>query len=372
MKVCKRCTTPETWAGIKFDEEGVCSACRQVEYKLTKIDWAAREKMLVELLNKHKELAKQQGNKYDCIVPFSGGKDSTFALWVLRKKYKMNPLVCTFGHMWFTPEGLYNLFNGPQRLGCDHVMFSVGHELMEKLAVEGMKIFGDFCWHCHAGVGSYPMRVAVQYKVPLVIWGEPTAAEYGSGPYTYDDFEEQDEKHFERQFLAGVTGKEFIGKSGITERDLKSFQFPSLDELREVGVRGIYLGNYIPWDVRKQVEINKREVGWKERDIEGCYVRWDNVECKYVGVRDWAKYLKRGFGRSMFRASVDIRHGRMTRDEAMKLAEKYDGKKPASLDEFLKEVGMTEEEFNEYALKSVVPPWKPDLKKLGIKTRTKK
>lgn len=352
MKRCTKCILPETYANIEFNAEGVCNLCRQEHpYDgLSEEAWKKKDEELRQIFDKYKKLAKERGAKYDCIVPFSGGKDSSYTLYVVKKIYGMNPLVVTFSHLFFTDIGKKNQERVLKTLGVDHIIFSPDWQMVKKLCVKSLEKSGDFCWHCHSGIGAYPMQVAVKYDIPLVIWGdtiEEPNKEKTQGVY--------DEEQFKTMFLSGVNAEEFIG-DGITKENLEPFTYPALEDLKRVGVCPIYLGAYVPWDIRKNVEIIKNELGWKGADVEGSFVDFDKVECKYIGVRDYLKFIKRGYGRTAQLTTFDVRAGQMTREEALELAEKYDGKRPDSLDEFLKDVGMTEEEFMQIAKEHVVKP----------------
>lgn len=105
---------PETWPGIEFDHQGVCSICRQNEKEI-KINWTERQKKLREILNKYKKQAKQTENKYDCLIGYSGGKNTAYTLWAVVKKYKMKPLVLTFDHSFqLSPAAEYNMMEIPK------------------------------------------------------------------------------------------------------------------------------------------------------------------------------------------------------------------------------------------------------------------
>lgn len=349
MKRCTRCVMPETWAGITFDEEGVCSICRQAEYKV-EIDWAERQGWLRELLHRYKEYARSRGNKYDCLVGYSGGKDTAYTLWAAVVKYDMRPLAVTFDHGFpMSPEGEWNLMEIPRKLNCDHLRFTLGNGLRNALCRKGSEVNGDFCWHCHNGVGALPARISKQWDIPLQIWGEPSAEYQTFGAYKYEDMEEQDKEHFEKTSQAGVTPDMVLPpRYGLV--DLMPMIWPE----GEFELKAIYLGNFEPWDQREYVEIITKELEWKHFPVEGTYVDWDKVDCPYEPVRDWQKFMKRGFGRTTFQASKDIRDGLMTRERALKLVEELDGKRPKALDAFLEEVEMTEEEFNEITARHIV------------------
>ena len=358
MKRCTKCVMSETWEGITFDNNGVCSICQEAG-KRVEIDWEARQKVLHDILNYYRKYAGSKNTKYNCLVGYSGGKDTAYTLWAMVKKYNMTPLVVTFDHGFpLSPEGEWNLMEIPKILNCDHLTFTLGNGLRNGLCRKGSEINGDFCWHCHNGIGTFPARISQQWDIPLQIWGEPSAEYQTTNAYKLADLEEQDKEHYERTFQAGVTPQQVL-PPGYNLAQLLPVSWPKGD----VSLKAIYLGNFEPWNQRQQVDTITRELGWKHRQTEGSYVDWDKVDCPYEVIRDWQKFLKRGFGRTTFQASKDIRDGLMTRDKALELVEQLDGKKPKALASFLKEIGMTEEEFNHLTLRSVHPAWKKEATK---------
>ena len=340
-----------------FDAEGVCNICRQQEHKKESIDWSQRKVALGVLIEQYR-------GKYshDCIVPFSGGKDSTYTLYHLVKEYGLKPLVVQFDHGFMRPTLRENNVRTFEALGVDVLSFRPNWHVVRKLMLESLKRKGDFCWHCHTGIFSYPMQLAVKFNIPLLFWGEPSA-EYTSY-YGYDEPEEVDERRFNRFVNLGITADDMMGMvEGVEPRELEPFRYPPLKELRRVGVRSVCLGSYVPWDVKEQVRLIERELGWEGDEVEGVppEYSYEKIECHMQGVRDYLKFIKRGYGRTAHLTSIDIRNGRLGRDEAVGLLERYDGRRPASLDTFLRYVGISEEEFMDIAGQHVVEPWVPDL-----------
>lgn len=353
LRRCTRCAIPETHETILFDEAGVCNVCRQHEFKQSQIDWTAREQELAALIERYRGRYD-----YDCIVPFSGGKDSTFTLFELIRRFKIKPLVVTFDHGFLRPTTLANTERTIKMLGVDYLKFRPNWKVVQKLMQESLRRKGDFCWHCHTGIFSYPMHIAVKFKVPLVIWGEPSA-EYTSY-YGYDEDEEVDERRFNRFINLGITADDMVGMldDEVTMRDLAPFAYPALRDLRALNVRSVCLGTYIPWDVKRQYDLIARELGWQGSEVEGVPpgYEYEKVECAMQGVRDYLKFIKRGSARTTHLTSIDIRNRRMTRDDAKTLIERHEGKRPASLDVFLEYVGLTEAEFLEIAMSHQVSP----------------
>ncbi len=362
MKRCKKCLTVETVDTIEFDESGVCSVCRQIEYKKEQIDWSQRGQQLQQIIDEHRNKGL-----YDCILPFSGGKDSTFQLWYVVKELKLKPLVVRFNHWGYRPLVDENNTRVFKQLGVDVVEFTPSFHVVRELMLESLKRRGDFCWHCHTGIYAGVMHMALRFDTPLLIWGESTA-EYHSW-YTFEEMEEVDEKRFNRLMNQGMTADdmfEFL-QGRVDRRDLWMFDYPKRKDLLRLKVQSICLGNYIPWDTKQQVETIKRELGWKGQPVEGVPPQYDyeKIECSFQGMRDYAKFIKRGYGRANHLLSIDIRNGRMDRETALRMENQYDGKRPASLDWFLNILQVSESEFYEILEKHQVFPWKFDPSKVA-------
>lgn len=340
IKYCSRCLMPETQEGVSFDDLGICTACQSSEDKMH-IDWSKREKTLKKILSDAK---KKSGNNYDCILPISGGKDSFFQAHILTKIYNVKPLAVTFNHNWYSETGFYNLQLCLEKFNLDHIQFTPARNLVAKTAKESLKKIGDSCWHCHSGVGAFPIQVATKFNIPLLIWGENVSEtsgrdKYGSSKFKYD-------KDFFVKISAKKTPDQMVTKN-LTKKDLFPFELPSQNEVDKIGCVGIHLGDFIFWDDEKQVEFIKKEYGWKETKMEGTYKNYKSVECIMAGVHDFTCYLKRGFGRTTWQACQDIRRGLLTKSEGEKLVEMYDSERPEALNYYLKITGYSEKEFLE-------------------------
>ena len=367
MKKCSKCLLPETHETISFNEDGGCNICKQIEYKQENINWDKKKIELDELIEKYRGKSD-----YDCIVPYSGGKDSTWALYYLVKKCGLKPLVVRFNHGFMRPNLNDNTTKVLRNLGVDFHDFTPNWKIVQKLMLQAFLEKGDFCWHCHCGIMSYPMWVGIRYNVPLIFWGEPSA-EY-TAYYSYDQPEEVDEKRFNRSANLGISAQDmYVRFEGtIDERDLKPYTYPPLKELRNIGYRSVCLGSYIPWDVKEQSRIIEEELGWQGDLVENVpeQYKYEKIECYLQGVRDYIKYIKRGYSRPTHLGSIDIRNNRLSREEAVLMVEKYEGKEPPSLEIFLELVGLTKVEFYVIALSHTVSPWSFDMSKIekGDKT----
>jgi N-acetyl sugar amidotransferase len=330
---------PETQDGQAFDDMGFCNVCRSAEQKM-RINWMERRSALERILENARE--ENKDNPYDCLIPISGGKDSTFQLHVLVKEYGMRPLAVTFSHNWFNSTGVFNLLNSLEQFDVDHLMFTPKRTQVNKLAKKSLSEIGDACWHCHAGVGAFPLRMALEYGIKLIIWGESAAESSSRGTYK-DPIMKFDQDYFKK--VSAKVSVDKMADSDLPLSELSVYQQPDNDSYSLAGIQGIHLGDYIFWDEERQTEFVKETYGWKETNIEGTYKRYKSAECIMPGVHDFACYLKRGYGRASFHASNDVRAGLVTREEAFEELVPMDQIEPNALSYYSKITGITREEF---------------------------
>jgi N-acetyl sugar amidotransferase len=340
LKYCTRCCIPETQEGVSFDELGVCQACQSSEQKMH-IDWAKRERALRDILHAAK---MRSGTNYDCLLPISGGKDSFFQAHVIARVYGLKPLAVTFSHNLYSETGYHNLQLLLETFNIDHIQLTPNRGLVNRLLKKSIYEIGDACWHCHAGVGAFPLQIAVKFKIPLLIWGESLAESSGRASYA------EPLHKFDRDYFLKVSAKVTADKmrdDSISESDMRPFELPSYEEIEAVGVHGIHLGDFIFWDDERQTEFIRDTYGWRETEMEGSYKGYKSAECVMAGMHDFTCYLKRGFGRGTAQAAADIRAGLLTRDEGLRLAALADRRRPEVLDYYLRATGLREEEFYE-------------------------
>ncbi|MFM7469864.1 MAG: N-acetyl sugar amidotransferase [Vampirovibrionales bacterium] len=341
IQYCIRCCMPETQEGITFDAMGVCQACRSSEQKM-RINWHEREEVLHRILTEAKQKGENTQN-YDCIVPISGGKDSFFQLHILVKVYGLKVLAVTFSHNWFSETGKRNLTLALETFDVDHIMYTPNRKLVNTLARKSLEAIGDSCWHCHAGVGAFSLHMAQKLGIPLLIWGESIAE--SSGRASYDAPIHTFDRDYFQKVSAKVPASVMVDHETVHPRDVLFFDPPSPEACEDAGVWGIHLGDYLFWDEERQTEFIKRAYGWEETDMEGTYKCYKSAECTMAGVHDFTCYLKRGYGRGTFHASMDVRQGLLSRQEGFTLAKTHDTKRPKALDYYLSITGMTEETF---------------------------
>jgi len=340
LKYCKKCLYPETKPDLGFDENGVCDACAY-ELEQNSIDWNQRRKELENIIEKFKS---KDNSRYDCIIPVSGGKDSHYQAHIMKNEFGLTPLLVNFIPRDLVPLGRKNIEN-LKSLGFDYIEFTPNPIVYRKLAKIGLTQLGDVTWPEHHGLFTVPVQVAVAYKIPLIIWGENPQEHYG-GPGKGNTV---DRKWLEKHggYFLDQMKIEDVTKQGIEMKDLKPYIYPSDDEINQVGITGIFLGHHIKWDIFKQLEIVKK-LGFSisDKPKEGTYQNWENLDEKYTAMHDYCKWIKYGFGRATDHASLDIRKGKISREEGIKLVKQYEGKIPLwYFDEFLKDFELSNDEF---------------------------
>lgn len=348
---CTRCVYPAISAApMEFDEQGVCMGCRMAEMKdaLTPEEWRRRKEMLRDILERYR---CRDGSRHDCIIPVSGGKDSYFQTHVIKYEFGLNPLLVTYNGNNYTPTGWYNLHRMKEVFGVDHIIYSPSVALLKKLNRLGFIIMGDMNWHAHVGITTLPVRIAVQFKIPLIIWGEHGYLDL-CGQFSMNDFPEMTYRDRLEHFARGYEWTYFVGLEGITAQDMISYQYPSDQELFDLQVRGIYLGNYVHWEANEHGRMVIEKYGFQisPEPFERTYRRMSNLDDMHEnGVHDYLKYIKFGYGRCTDHVCKDIRAGRMTREQGIALVRQMDHRKPKDLYRWLEYVGMSEEEFDRIA-----------------------
>ena len=345
MQYCTRCVFPAIAATpLTFDDKGVCSGCRASNNKKT-INWNARSAIFSKLVDEYRI-----HDGYDCLLPVSGGKDSYFAAHVA-KELGLNALMVTYHGNNYMAEGERNLKRMKDEFNFDHIIYHPSTDVLVRLNRLGLNITGDMNWHNHAGIFTYPMQVAIKYKIPLVFWGDHGFTEQG-GMYSHNDFFEYTAKDRYEHALHGYDWFDFDGKENLTKKDLQFLIYPSDDQVMDVGLRGIFLSNYFHYDGKHHADIAKQLYHWEEaeQNFDRTFSRTSNLDDMHEnGAHDYLKFIKLGYGRGTDHTNYEIREGRMTRETGLEMVRKYDHVKPRDLKRWLAYVGMNEDEFDSIA-----------------------
>ena len=326
-----------------FIEKAIYESCK---IKKTIVEKDEKEKNLRKILNKFKNK-----NYYDCLLPISGGKDSTFQTYVLTKIYNVTPIAVTHGTNWMSLNGRYNLENCINTFDLDHLFFLPNRNIVNRVAKKSAEFIGDACWHCHIGTQTFPIQTAIKWQIPLMIYGESIAERDGRG--SYKKLLDHNKKYFYGlKVSAKVRSEKFIG-DGIEYSELKKWNYPKKKEMENSKLVYLHLGDYIFWDEQKQTEFIINNFNWKMNNrVENTYKGFKSNECIMAGVHDYFNFIKRGVGRATLHASDDVRRGLIKRIEAKNLIKKYDPERPHALDYYLKITGYKENEIEKKIIDS--------------------
>lgn len=348
MNYCAKCVMPDTRPDLRFDEEGVCDACRSFERKSKVIDWEGRRAEFENLLQ---EYGNKNPAKYDCVIPVSGGKDSHLSLYYAKEVYGLNPLCVCFDPTLPTDIGRRNLAN-ISRLGVDLIHFKQNPIVYKKLIMEGFKRVGDMEWANHMGIWSVPVHFAVKFDIPFIFWGESPQMEYGGAETVSEINKRQFDEDWLNDYgcLNGLRAQDMVDeKNGITLQDMKMYIYPSRASVTAWGGRGVFLGYYFRWNNAENQRIIE-EQGFRRRTgrIEVSYTDHEKLDCLSMNLHDYLKYLKYGYGRATDSACIEIRNGVIPRDEGLRLVERYDGRYPKEcIERFCEEFSLTRQEFDD-------------------------
>jgi N-acetyl sugar amidotransferase len=345
IRFCASCLYPETKPDLSFDDDGVCSACRSFHSR-AEIDWVKRREDFVAVTDRYR---CKDGSNYDCIVPVSGGKDSTYQI-VRVLETGLNPLAVTATTDSLSALGRQNLEN-IAKLGVDHVEVTTNPVLRRRLNRFALTEIGDISWPEHVTIFTVPVRIAVQMHIPLIIWGENPQHEYG-GPAVAQESNVLNRRWLE-EFggLLGLRVTDLIGTEGIERRHLVQYFYPTNEELQAAKVSGLFLGYFFPWDGYQNALIAQGH-GFQTlpHTVEGSLANYENLDNYQTGIHDYFKYIKYGFGRATDIACNHVRRGRLSRADAVALVKRHDGKFPWTylgrpIAEILAEIDMTLDEF---------------------------
>ena len=347
MRYCKSCLYPETKPDLSFDENGICNACLNYNYR-AEVDWDERKEEFLKIV---KQYRSTDGSNYDCIVPVSGGKDSTYQLLRLLE-VGMNPLCVTATTDDLSDIGRRNIEN-IKKLGVDYIEVTTNPVVRRRINRFTLETVGDISWPEHVTIFTVPVRVAVQHNIRLIVWGENPQHEYG-GPAASTQKNALDRRWLE-EFggLLGLRVSDLVDQAGLTRRDLIQYTYPTDAELSQVGVTGIFLGFYFPWDGYRNA-LYAQGYGFETFPtmVEGALANYENLDNHQMGIHDYFKFLKYGFGRATDIACNHIRRGRLSRGDGLALVKRHDGRFPWTylgkrIEEILAPLDMPIEEFIE-------------------------
>jgi len=332
---------PDTKPGLILDENGVCQACRNAEKKKT-IDYGKRFEELKSLCDKY----RRKDGYYDCLIAVSGGKDSYYQVRMFKEELGMNPLLVTVGDPFSKTEaGIHNARNMREVFNCDMCTFELSPKLVRKMVRIAFEEFGSPTWAVDRAIYCLPIRMAVNMKIPLVVYGENVAWEYGG----VQNEETSSAKEQINNDVAKKVDFNLWYKNGIRDEELNMLKYPTKEEIEEAKLDPIYLSYFVHWDGYEHYEMAKK-YGFKdltgEWKREGYLEDYDQVDSVAYLMNVWMKYPKFGFCRATDMVGYWIRGGRINKEEGKKMIEENDHKLDGRiLEDFLKFTNYTKEEF---------------------------
>jgi N-acetyl sugar amidotransferase len=330
---------------IRFDDDGICDACRVSEQKRS-IDWEGRAGRLKELCDRY----RRDDGAYDCLVPGSGGKDSFYAAHVLKHEYGMHPLTVTWAPHIYTEWGWRNHQRWLHAGFDNYTMTPNGrtHRLLTRLAVENLlHPFQPFI----LGQKNLAPKMALLFDIPLVFYGE-NEAEYGN-PLEDTESARRDWSYFasasaDEVHLGGTSVADLTGELGVSAADLQPYLPADPEQLEANGVEVHYLGYYLRWHPQSAYYYAVEHGGFEaspER-TPGTYSKYNSIDDKVDDLHYFTTYIKFGIGRASYDAAQEIRSGDIDREEGVSLVRRFDGEFPERFaDELFEYLSLTPDEF---------------------------
>ncbi|MBN1671864.1 MAG: N-acetyl sugar amidotransferase [Kiritimatiellae bacterium] len=341
MRYCCRCVIPDTRPNIRLDTEGVCNACRTYESRGT-IDWAARERSFRRVV----ERAKSHSIGYDCLIPVSGGKDSHWQVATCLE-YGMRPLAVTWRPPGRTELGRRNLDN-LIGLGVDHIDYTVSPRVERVFMRRALAARGSPAIPMHMALFNIPLKIAVRFRIPLVVWGENSAFEYGSVDEADEGFRLDSRWLARYGVMDGTTARDWVCEE-LPQGVMTPYVGPSDDELAAAGVLAMFLGYYFPWDPETSLKVAQKH-GFRTREAgpkTGTY-DYADIDDDFVSIHHYLKWYKFGITRAFDNLSLEIRAGRVTREQAIRLLRARGEERPVEdIQRFCAFIGIAQTRFFE-------------------------
>lgn len=343
MKYCARCLYPESHPlGLVLDDAGVCSGCRVHEEK-DSLDWTERFERLRRLTEGYRN---RSAMNFDCVVPVSGARDSYFVVDTVVRRLRLNPLLVSYNRHYNTARGHRNLAYLRSVSDGDFYQLTLSPDLVRRVMAATLEKRGSFHWHVIAGQTVFPVQVAVRFKIPLIIWGAHQGLDQ-VGMFSHLDEVEMSRRYRKDHDLMGLEAEDLVSEaSGLPERDLLPLYYPHDKDIEKVGVRGIYLGNYIRWDSKAQHETMIGRYGYEAAPQSATFDTYNDVDCvHYSGLHDLVKRRKHGYGKAVDHASREIRLRRLRRNAAIQLVQTCEARQADDGEKMFRWLGISEADF---------------------------
>ncbi len=343
MRYCTRCVTPDTRPNIRLDAQGVCNACLSHASRPA-IDWTERERAFRDVVAH----ARRRSTGYDCIIPVSGGKDSHWQV-VRCLEYGLKPLCVTWRPPGRTGLGERNLRN-LVRLGVDHIDYSISPDVERRFMLRTFEKCGSTAIPMHLALFAIPLRMAERFAIPLVVWGENSAFEYGAVREAHTGFRLTDEWLRVYGVTQGTTAADWVDET-LSAQDLTPYFGPGEGVLEARDIHAVFMGYYFAWDpdATRAVAAAHGFMARAEGPRTGYY-SFADIDDHFISLHHYLKWHKFGFTRLFDNLSLEIRNGRLARDEAIGIIATGGDQTPtADIEAFADFAGITVERFHAIA-----------------------
>ncbi|MDB2363221.1 N-acetyl sugar amidotransferase [Candidatus Pelagibacter bacterium] len=348
INFCKTCLMPDTRPRIVFNTDGICNACLHSKKK-TQINWNKRKEEFDKLIEEIKKNSKKNNSTYDCVVPWSGGKDSTSIALKLKFEYDLNPLLVTFSPLMINECGSFNR-NEVSKMGFDSIFLNPNKFIARKLSKRFFTERGNPKVAWDAGVNAGPIRVALNFNIPTVFYAEHGESEYGGLVLN----EESEKKRDIREVIEHQIGdfpENWVSEE-IQLRDLSPYIYPSEEEIKENRLTAYYFSYFFKWSMLENYDYVKEKMPTFKTNpngrTKGTFTNFDSLDDKIDCLYYYMQYIKFGFGRATRDSSRMIQNNQMTREKAIEFARKYDNEFPKDdFQEVLSYLNINNDQFEE-------------------------
>jgi len=309
---CRKCLYTSNHAfGITFNESGLCSGCLIHEEKNT-IDWEGKKNDLIKIVNKY----KSKKNHHDCIVHVDSSAESFYTIYLVKHVLGLEPLLVSYNSHFYNNIGIENLANLKTVFNCDFFQYSLNLIKYKSLVKESFFKYKHILWPYIAGKTSLPVRIAVQKKIPLIIWGGLQTIEQ-VGMFSHHDEIQMSRWHRKEHELFGIDENDFVKSANfVKDSDLDSVRYPDDFDIHQNGIIGIYLSNYFRWDPWSQNNYMLK-YRFKPEDHKRSFDPFEYSGCSvFMGVHDLSKEIRRGYTKVVDQLSREIRFNRIDKRTA--------------------------------------------------------
>lgn len=345
IKWCVKCVLPNTRPNLIIDKDGVCNACKFHDKKRAKVNWSKQKNKLIKIFNSIKKKSK---NNFDCLIPVSGGKDSIWQV-VECLKHGLKPLAVSYkspGRNHYGERNLKTLIS----LGVEHIDYTVNPKTEAYFMIKTLKEKGSTAIPMHLSIFNLPIIIAEKFKIPLIVFGENPASEYGFGDKTFESkINKFDTKWVKSYAPINRTDLNYWKDKYLRDKVLTSYKIPN----NYKRIKVLFLGEYIKWSPQNSLKVAKRHGFIYPSKPKTGYYNYADVDCDFISIHHYLKWYKFGFTRLFDNLSIEIRNKKLSRNQAIKIICKNSNniRPKKDIKSFCKFTNISQMEFDRFAEK---------------------